>query len=64
MSLVGSEMCIRDRERIGDIVAEVFAVAEQRGITTLEAADELALARLREPANACLLYTSDAADEL
>ncbi|MFJ3393421.1 Glu/Leu/Phe/Val dehydrogenase family protein [Leifsonia aquatica] len=39
-------------DRIGDIVAEVFAVAEQRGITTLEAADELALGRLREPANA------------
>jgi leucine dehydrogenase len=39
-------------ERIGDIVAETFRVADERGITTLEAAEDLALARLREPANA------------
>lgn len=39
-------------ERIGDTVAEIFAVAEARGITTLAAAEELALSRLREPANA------------
>ncbi len=43
------------RERvdaIGETVAHVFAVARERGITTLEAAEEIALARLREPANA------------
>lgn len=39
-------------ERIGDTVTEIFTVAEQRGITTLDAAEEIALARLREPANA------------
>jgi leucine dehydrogenase len=39
-------------ERIGDTVAEIFSAAESRGITTLEAAEELAMARLREPANA------------
>jgi leucine dehydrogenase len=43
------------RERvdaIGDIVTHVFTVARERGITTLEAAEDIALARLREPANA------------
>jgi leucine dehydrogenase len=39
-------------EHIGDIVGEIFRVADERGITTLEAAEELALGRLREPANA------------
>jgi leucine dehydrogenase len=39
-------------EAIGDIVARVFDVAAERGITTLAAADEIALARLREPAHA------------
>jgi leucine dehydrogenase len=39
-------------ERIGDTVTEIFEAADERGITTLEAAEELALARLREPANA------------
>lgn len=39
-------------ERIGDTVSEIFQVAADRGITTLEAAEEVALARLREPANA------------
>jgi leucine dehydrogenase len=39
-------------EQIGDIVTNIFEVAEQRGITTLEAAEEIALERLREPANA------------
>ncbi|MDR6971413.1 Glu/Leu/Phe/Val dehydrogenase dimerization domain-containing protein [Leifsonia shinshuensis] len=39
-------------ERIGDTIAEIFRAADERGITTLQAADELALARLREPANA------------
>jgi leucine dehydrogenase len=33
-------------------VTEVFRAADERGITTLLAAEELALARLREPANA------------
>ncbi|MBO1740414.1 Glu/Leu/Phe/Val dehydrogenase family protein [Leifsonia sp. TF02-11] len=39
-------------EAIGDTVARVFDVAAERGITTLEAADEIAMARLREPAHA------------
>lgn len=39
-------------ERIGDTVAEIFQAADQRGVTTLQAAEELALDRLREPANA------------
>ncbi|SDH55718.1 leucine dehydrogenase [Leifsonia sp. 98AMF] len=39
-------------ERIGDTVAEIFQGADQRGVTTLQAAEELALDRLREPANA------------
>ncbi|MDR6613981.1 Glu/Leu/Phe/Val dehydrogenase dimerization domain-containing protein [Leifsonia sp. 1010] len=39
-------------ERIGDTVAEIFRAADQRGVTTLQAAEELALDRLREPANA------------
>ena len=39
-------------ERIGDTVGQIFDVAAERGITTLEAAEELALARLVEPANA------------
>ncbi|WP_223691732.1 Glu/Leu/Phe/Val dehydrogenase family protein [Leifsonia poae] len=39
-------------EAIGDTVTEIFTVAEGRRITTLEAAEEIALARLREPANA------------
>lgn len=37
---------------IGDTLARVFDSAGQRGITTLAAAEELALARLREPARA------------
>lgn len=39
-------------ERIGDTIAEIFRAADERGVTTLQAAEELALARLREPANA------------
>ena len=39
-------------ERIGETVARIFEAADERGITTLEAAEELAVARLREPANA------------
>ncbi len=34
-------------ERIGDAVARIFDVADERGITTLAAAEELALARLQ-----------------
>ena len=39
-------------ERIGDTIAEIFRAADERGVTTLQAAEELALDRLREPANA------------
>jgi leucine dehydrogenase len=39
-------------ERIGDTIAEIFRAADERGVTTLQAAEELALGRLREPANA------------
>ncbi|ANF31437.1 glutamate dehydrogenase [Leifsonia xyli] len=39
-------------ERIGDTVAEIFRAADEHGVTTLQAAEELALGRLREPANA------------
>lgn len=43
------------RERvdaIGEIITHIFTVAKERGVTTLEAAEEIALSRLREPANA------------
>jgi leucine dehydrogenase len=39
-------------ERIGATITEIFRAADERGVTTLQAAEELALARLREPANA------------
>eukprot|EP00969_Alexandrium_andersonii_P039180 1717395-Alexandrium_andersonii.AAC.1 len=57
-SLVGSEMCIRDRLRrlLGQTVGFVVALsARVRG--------ELAIAQAAH-AHTCLLYTSDAADDM
>eukprot|EP00969_Alexandrium_andersonii_P148576 6567290-Alexandrium_andersonii.AAC.1 len=57
-SLVGSEMCIRDR----------FTAARVLGLRQ-GAADQVAIRapptdRLRASRNSCLLYTSDAADDM
>eukprot|EP00969_Alexandrium_andersonii_P345097 15254408-Alexandrium_andersonii.AAC.1 len=57
-SLVGSEMCIRDRPRG---VGRPKALAD----TTSGAARPPECGPLaRSPARACLLYTSDAADDM
>eukprot|EP00969_Alexandrium_andersonii_P020642 902010-Alexandrium_andersonii.AAC.1 len=57
-SLVGSEMCIRDRRRPEETAqdhSELFVVARS---TTVK--DRLSL----EEPERCLLYTSDAADDM
>eukprot|EP00969_Alexandrium_andersonii_P150290 6645729-Alexandrium_andersonii.AAC.1 len=58
-SLVGSEMCIRDRSRC-------CAGAPQRHIRAGPPAQQRDLAEERAAASsrACLLYTSDAADDM
>ena len=59
MSLVGSEMCIRDR------VAPQFEVAVAFGELPLDGLPEEVLPDASEEENGtCLLYTSDAADDL
>ncbi|MFF1572747.1 Glu/Leu/Phe/Val dehydrogenase dimerization domain-containing protein [Leifsonia sp. NPDC058292] len=47
-----AEATARRVEEIGDTVTAIFDVAEQRAVTTLEAAEEIAMARLHETANA------------
>ena len=58
-SLVGSEMCIRDRAWI---VTEVLAPQKQQAHYT--GRQPTAQPCNRPPAYCCLLYTSDAADDL
>eukprot|EP00975_Prorocentrum_lima_P059872 12554665-Prorocentrum_lima.AAC.1 len=58
-SLVGSEMCIRDRScKLGKMI-EAFSNAGARSRFTSFAYD-----KMEEKYNACLLYTSDAADDM
>ena len=56
-SLVGSEMCIRDRNEVNQMSDEIFI--QQKEIIKLN--NELI--NLKNKINICLLYTSDAADE-
>eukprot|EP00969_Alexandrium_andersonii_P191428 8455436-Alexandrium_andersonii.AAC.1 len=58
-SLVGSEMCIRDRTGIRPCV-DTFR-ARESGTATSAQRGLQAFAPQREP---CLLYTSDAADDM
>eukprot|EP00969_Alexandrium_andersonii_P156490 6918484-Alexandrium_andersonii.AAC.1 len=58
-SLVGSEMCIRDRCRPRPVAAPPNRQPPQMGGTLAQ------LWELRSPNSfACLLYTSDAADDM
>eukprot|EP00969_Alexandrium_andersonii_P097215 4291270-Alexandrium_andersonii.AAC.1 len=57
-SLVGSEMCIRDRHTGG---AALRAAPLARGAATKGVAD---FHRFRSRDTDCLLYTSDAADDM
>eukprot|EP00969_Alexandrium_andersonii_P341676 15102378-Alexandrium_andersonii.AAC.1 len=57
-SLVGSEMCIRDRSSPG-LSGATWSSPELPG--TLRSSLELSGARRSSP---CLLYTSDAADDM
>eukprot|EP00969_Alexandrium_andersonii_P248591 10984310-Alexandrium_andersonii.AAC.1 len=57
-SLVGSEMCIRDSAH-----STTVPIGGQRVSAHGACAHALVLAALR-PANTCLLYTSDAADDM
>ena len=58
-SLVGSEMCIRDRHTFDQSLFKLFA----DGLITLEQAIDNADSRT-DLSVRCLLYTSDAADDL
>eukprot|EP00969_Alexandrium_andersonii_P272605 12047488-Alexandrium_andersonii.AAC.1 len=57
-SLVGSEMCIRDRGRRKPLKA-----AEQNAENCIMCCCPSAVVHVAEPNN-CLLYTSDAADDM
>eukprot|EP00969_Alexandrium_andersonii_P178751 7902967-Alexandrium_andersonii.AAC.1 len=57
-SLVGSEMCIRDR------CSSTAAGASSPSATAAVARASIALARPIGTSSACLLYTSDAADDM
>eukprot|EP00975_Prorocentrum_lima_P060435 12675285-Prorocentrum_lima.AAC.1 len=58
-SLVGSEMCIRDSERRGDKGDQ--AHVEQKSLHSLQGWHS---AHLHQRQRSCLLYTSDAADDM
>eukprot|EP00969_Alexandrium_andersonii_P062076 2735671-Alexandrium_andersonii.AAC.1 len=58
-SLVGSEMCIRDRRVVKRPGLVDRRVMSKKGVDAAEAR----LAR-HAPPDACLLYTSDAADDM
>eukprot|EP00969_Alexandrium_andersonii_P067728 2988288-Alexandrium_andersonii.AAC.1 len=58
-SLVGSEMCIRDRSRKGQGLFAGLHVLE-RGRGSARTPRRLAVT----PQKTCLLYTSDAADDM
>eukprot|EP00969_Alexandrium_andersonii_P061910 2729129-Alexandrium_andersonii.AAC.1 len=57
-SLVGSEMCIRDRPCTG--LLELGSIAKQLSPSPFGAAQPL----VSRPITKCLLYTSDAADDM
>eukprot|EP00969_Alexandrium_andersonii_P322682 14257276-Alexandrium_andersonii.AAC.1 len=57
-SLVGSEMCIRDRDTQEDAARRRVANANPNAVETVPAAT------MRRQASPCLLYTSDAADDM
>eukprot|EP00975_Prorocentrum_lima_P034682 7290236-Prorocentrum_lima.AAC.1 len=57
-SLVGSEMCIRDRAITG-MINRIQVGATACGDTTLQERDDAS-----DQAGDCLLYTSDAADDM
>eukprot|EP00969_Alexandrium_andersonii_P005658 245572-Alexandrium_andersonii.AAC.1 len=58
-SLVGSEMCIRDSTPLGTPQTP----PENRSLLRGNAGN-LSAPRRSKPADACLLYTSDAADDM
>eukprot|EP00969_Alexandrium_andersonii_P170415 7535087-Alexandrium_andersonii.AAC.1 len=58
-SLVGSEMCIRDRASNGEKRRATASNGEQRRATTSNGEQ-----RRAATSNGCLLYTSDAADDM
>eukprot|EP00969_Alexandrium_andersonii_P315876 13956525-Alexandrium_andersonii.AAC.1 len=57
-SLVGSEMCIRDSGGTSPVIGRDYRW-NSVGTTAQEAAEDC-----RKPPPACLLYTSDAADDM
>eukprot|EP00969_Alexandrium_andersonii_P155349 6867985-Alexandrium_andersonii.AAC.1 len=57
-SLVGSEMCIRDRVAVVVVVVVVMVV-----VVVIETSGARQLWRSK-PSRNCLLYTSDAADDM
>eukprot|EP00969_Alexandrium_andersonii_P089921 3970728-Alexandrium_andersonii.AAC.1 len=58
-SLVGSEMCIRDSRRVCS-----RAEARPRSATTVEASGSTRRGASSAFCSTCLLYTSDAADDM
>eukprot|EP00975_Prorocentrum_lima_P043447 9121380-Prorocentrum_lima.AAC.1 len=58
-SLVGSEMCIRDRSKTNDIDEGTYFVGQCHSI--LEVLDRFSSSMHYK---SCLLYTSDAADDM
>eukprot|EP00969_Alexandrium_andersonii_P055463 2443877-Alexandrium_andersonii.AAC.1 len=58
-SLVGSEMCIRDRRRTEFAVLHAFTKVQLRAARVLGDGSRCPPAQ-----TACLLYTSDAADDM
>eukprot|EP00969_Alexandrium_andersonii_P024785 1082002-Alexandrium_andersonii.AAC.1 len=58
-SLVGSEMCIRDRRSITPAVAQV---ASRLALVVCAGAKAMPRSGVRR--STCLLYTSDAADDM
>eukprot|EP00969_Alexandrium_andersonii_P219933 9714452-Alexandrium_andersonii.AAC.1 len=57
-SLVGSEMCIRDRTSAGNALQRAATWLRERAETTIDGLEK------RARACRCLLYTSDAADDM
>eukprot|EP00975_Prorocentrum_lima_P014248 3025891-Prorocentrum_lima.AAC.1 len=57
-SLVGSEMCIRDREK------SAARVPLRRSGQPRDREEQNALKKTTSPRMPCLLYTSDAADDM
>eukprot|EP00969_Alexandrium_andersonii_P231864 10238950-Alexandrium_andersonii.AAC.1 len=58
-SLVGSEMCIRDSESV-----PAHARACERQCAPMLASAHESIRVCRTPCESCLLYTSDAADDM